>query len=56
VNGKVRDKLEVAADITEAEAKRLALESPRVVASVDGTTIRDVIYIEKAHLVNVVAR
>jgi leucyl-tRNA synthetase len=55
VNGKVRDKLEVAADITEAEAKRLAQESPRVAASLDGGTVRQVIYVP-GRLVNIVAR
>jgi leucyl-tRNA synthetase len=36
VNGKVRDRIEVAADLDSAEAERLALSSPKVQAALDG--------------------
>ena len=36
VNGKVRDRIEVAPDITEEEAEHLALASPAVVEALDG--------------------
>ena len=53
VNGKVRDKLTVAADIGEAEAKELALASPRVQAHLDGKEVRQLVYVP-GRLVNVV--
>ena len=36
VNGKVREKLMVSANISEGEARKLALESPKVQAHVTG--------------------
>ena len=54
VNGKVRDKLTVAADIGEEEAKRLDLASPRVQAHVNGKEVRQLVYVP-GRLVNVVA-
>ena len=53
VNGKVRDKLEVAPDITEADAEALALASPKVQAFLDGAEPRKVI-VRVPKLVNVV--
>ena len=53
VNGKVRDKLSVSADIDEEEAKRLALESPRVQAHTGGKQVRQLVYVP-GRLVNVV--
>ncbi|HEX3394186.1 MAG TPA: leucine--tRNA ligase [Acidimicrobiales bacterium] len=38
VNGKVRDRIDVAADVGEAEMQRLALASPRVEAALEGRT------------------
>ncbi|HWC11323.1 MAG TPA: leucine--tRNA ligase [Acidimicrobiales bacterium] len=38
INGKVRDRIEVPADVGEAEMERLALESERVRAALDGRT------------------
>jgi len=52
---KVVDKLEVAADISEDEAKRLALESPKVKARMNGSVPQQVIYVP-GRLVNIVAR
>jgi leucyl-tRNA synthetase len=54
VNGKVRDKIEVPADISEEEARRLAMGSPRVQAHLDGVTVRQVIYVP-GRLTNIVA-
>jgi len=45
VNGKLRDKLVVAADTSEEEVRTLALASERVKSYVDGKTIRKVIYV-----------
>ena len=53
VNGKVRDKLTVPADISEEDAKRLAVESPRVQPYLDGKQVRQLIYVP-GRLVNVV--
>jgi leucyl-tRNA synthetase len=53
VNGKVRDRLEVPADIEAEAAQRLALASPRVRAYTDGKSINKTIYVP-GRLVNVV--
>ena len=53
VNGRLRDKLQVPAGISEEEAKRLALESERVKAHVEGKPVARVIYVP-GRLVNVV--
>ncbi len=53
VNGKVRDRIEVAADIAEAEAEALALASERVQGYLDGGEPRRVIA-RPPKLVNVV--
>jgi len=55
VNGKVRDRLQVAADIAEERAKELALASQRVRAHIDNKQIQRVIYVP-GKLVNVVVR
>ncbi|NIR41983.1 MAG: hypothetical protein GWN79_28315, partial [Actinobacteria bacterium] len=43
VNGKVRDRLEVPADVSGEEAERLALESERIREWTEGKEIRKVI-------------
>ncbi|MFN7015798.1 MAG: hypothetical protein ACK4P5_01340, partial [Fimbriimonadales bacterium] len=53
VNGKVRDKLTVPADISREAMERLALESPRVQAHLQGKPPRKVIVVP-GKLVNVV--
>ena len=53
VNGKVRDRIEVAADLADADAEALALASERVQASLDGGEPRRVIA-RPPKLVNVV--
>ena len=53
VNGKVRDKLTVAAGISEEDAKKSALDSPRVQAHVDGKQVKQLVYVP-GRLVNVV--
>jgi len=55
VNGKLRDRLQVPADITEETAKELALASARVRAHTDGKQMLRVIYVP-GRLVNVVVR
>jgi leucyl-tRNA synthetase len=55
VNGKVRDRLQVPADIAEEQAKELALASQRVRAHIDGKQVQRVIYVP-GKLVNVVVR
>ena len=56
VNGKLRDRLTVPADIAGEEAKRLALESPRVRAHTDGKQVGQVVYVPGRWLVNVVMK
>ena len=55
VNGKVRDRIQVPADVTEERAKELALASERVRAHTDGRQLLHVIYVP-GRLVNVVVR
>jgi leucyl-tRNA synthetase len=55
VNGKVRDRLQVPADIDEERAKELALASKRVKAHIDGKRVERIIYVP-GKLVNVVVR
>jgi leucyl-tRNA synthetase len=53
VNGKVRDRIEVAPDVTETEAERLALAAPAVVEALGGRSPKRVIA-RPPKLVNVV--
>jgi leucyl-tRNA synthetase len=55
VNGKVRERVEVPADISEQEVRELALNNPRVATFVGDVTIQNIIYIP-GRLVNVVVR
>jgi leucyl-tRNA synthetase len=53
VNGKVRDQIEVAPGLTEADVRPLVLERPKVRALLDGREVRRLIYVPDK-LVNVV--
>jgi len=53
VNGKVRDRVEVAPDVSDADAQRLALASSAVVETLDGATPKRVIA-RPPKLVNIV--
>ncbi len=53
VNGKVRERLEVPPDISDADAERLALATPQVVAALDGAEPRRVV-VRAPKLVNIV--
>jgi leucyl-tRNA synthetase len=53
VNGKLRDRIEVPADITEEAAKELALSSARVKPHVEGRELRKSVYVP-GRLVNLV--
>ena len=55
VNGRVRDKIEAPASITDEEARELALASGRVQSHVKGKQVARVIYVP-GRLVNIVAR
>ena len=55
VNGRVRDKIQAPADITEDAARELALASERVAAHTEGRNVARVVYVP-GRLVNVVAR
>ncbi|MGO1503090.1 MAG: leucine--tRNA ligase [Marinobacter sp.] len=54
VNGKVRAKVDVPADISKADLEALALENENIVRFTEGTTVRKVIVVP-GKLVNVVA-
>jgi leucyl-tRNA synthetase len=54
VNGKVRDRIQVPAGISEDDAKRLALESEGAQRHMNGRPARKVIYIAKDGMVNIV--
>jgi leucyl-tRNA synthetase len=53
VNGKLRDKIKTAVDISEDEAKKLALASEKTKKSLEGKEIRKVIFV-KGRLINIV--
>ncbi|MBU4217315.1 leucine--tRNA ligase [Candidatus Parcubacteria bacterium] len=55
VNGKLRDTIEVASDITEEDAKKVALESDVIKKWIDGKEIVKVVVV-KGKLVNIVIR
>jgi len=55
VNGKLRDRITVPVSITEAEARKLALESQRVKAHTEGKELVKAIYVP-GRLVNLVVR
>ena len=55
VNGRLRDKLQVLPDISEDEAKRLALDSPRVKVHTDNKEVQRTVYVP-GRLVNFVVR
>ncbi len=56
VNGKLRDRVRVPADIDEASAKQVALESERVRPLTDGKAIDKVVFVPGRYLVSVVVR
>ena len=53
VNGKVRDKIFVASDVTEDEAKETALESEKVKVFTEGKEIKKIIFVPEK-LLNIV--
>jgi leucyl-tRNA synthetase len=53
VNGKVRDRLTVPVDATREQVEALAMASERVSAQINGTAIRNVVYVP-GRLVNIV--
>ena len=55
VNGRVRDRIQAPASIEEEEARQLALDSARVRPYVEGSEVRQVVYVP-GRLVNVVVR
>ncbi len=55
VNGKVRERIKVPADISEGEVHALALQNPRVASFIGDATVQKVIYIP-GRLVNIVVR
>jgi leucyl-tRNA synthetase len=55
VNGKVRDRIEVPADITEEQAKELALTSPGARRHLDGRQVIKIVY-APGRLVNIVVQ
>jgi leucyl-tRNA synthetase len=54
VTGKVKDRIVVPADADDAELERLALQNPKVMAALEGRTVKQVIVV-KRRLVNIVA-
>ena len=53
INGRVRDKIEVAADISEEKAKKLTLEREKVKKWIEGKEIKKVIFVP-GKLINIV--
>jgi leucyl-tRNA synthetase len=55
VDGKVRDRIQVSADLGESEARELALRNEKVRRFLDGRSVADVVIVPR-RLVNVVTR
>ncbi len=55
VNGKVREKIEVAAGTSESDIRMLALDNPRVASFIGEATVQKVIYVP-GRLINIVVR
>jgi len=55
VNGKLRERFEVPVDISEDDAKQMALASPKVRAHTDGHELQRLLYVP-GRLVNIVVR
>jgi leucyl-tRNA synthetase len=55
VNGKVRERIEVSADISEQEARQVALTNSRVASFIGESTVTKVIYVP-GKLINIVVR
>jgi leucyl-tRNA synthetase len=55
VNGKLRDRFDVPVVISEDDAKKLALESPKVKPHIDGKQLVNAIFV-RGKLVNLVVR
>jgi leucyl-tRNA synthetase len=53
VNGKVRDKIEVEADISEERAKEIAISSQKVKKWIGGKEIKRIVFVPKK-LINIV--
>jgi len=53
INGKVRDRIKVSADISEEEAKKIALESEKVKKWIEGKEIKKFLFV-KGKLANIV--
>ena len=56
VNGKVRDRVEIAVGLSEAEVEALVMTRPKVVAALAGKTPNRVIHAGGGRLVNIVVR
>jgi leucyl-tRNA synthetase len=56
VNGKVRDRVEIAVGLSEAQVEALVLARPKVVAALAGKTPDRVIHAGGGRLVNIVVR
>jgi leucyl-tRNA synthetase len=55
VNGKVRERIQVAADTSEQDIRMLALNNPRVASFIGEATVQKVIYVP-GRLINIVVR
>jgi len=55
INGKVRERVEVPADISEAQVRELAINNPRITSLIGETTVQKIIYIP-GRLINIVLR
>ena len=55
VNGKLRDRIEVSTNSSNAEIEKIALESEKIKTHIDGLTVVKVVVVPKK-LVNIVVR
>lgn len=54
INGKLRDRIDVSADISDTDAEAMAMASEKVIAQLDGAAPKKVI-VRAPKLVNIVA-
>ncbi len=55
VNGRVRERIEVASGTSEGEIRMLALDNPRVASFIGDATVQKVVYVPE-QLINIVVR
>jgi len=56
VNGKLRDRIQVDAGITEDDAKAVALASDKITPYTDGKTVDKIVFVPGRYLISIVVK